>query len=124
MELPNKTYEIYGNIESDIIFKKILSFLNNRKKLSLIVYNKTLQKKFDINIKDYKRESKIIKIAEKNGKGKEFLLNTDKLIFEGEYKNGKRWNGIEKKYFNDEVILESEYSNGRRTKGFGKEYNK
>ena len=106
MESSNKTIEIYKNIKSIIIFNKILSFLKNHKKLGLIAYNKALQKIWDINIKDFKRESRIYKIAEKNGKGKEFLLNTDKLIFEGEYKNGKRWNGKGKKYFKDEVILE------------------
>ena len=32
---------------------------------------------------------------EKNGKGKEYYLN-GQLIFEGEYLNGKRWNGKKK----------------------------
>ena len=48
-----------------------------------------------------------------------------KLIFEGEYLNGKKWKGIEKEYDEDteQLIFECEYSNGGRN-GEGKEYDK
>ena len=38
----------------------------------------------------------------KNGKGKEY--NNNKLIFEGEYLNDKRWNGIGNKYYENGEI--------------------
>ena len=56
-----------------------------------------------------------------NGIGKEYDLN-GKLIFEGEYLNGKK-NGIGKEYgLNGKLIFEGEYLNGKKN-GNGKEYN-
>ena len=76
----------------------------------------------------------------RNGKGKEYDWK-GKLIFEGEYLNGKRWNGNEydpdnnfayklkngngliKKYdYDGNLIFEGEYLNGKRN-GEGKAYN-
>ena len=76
----------------------------------------------------------------KNGQGKEFYQDGKKM-FEGEYKNGKRWNGngynkngniefeikdgngyIKEYYYNDQLEFEGEYLNGERN-GKGKEYN-
>ena len=57
-----------------------------------------------------------------NGKGKvrEYKEDNAKLIFEGEYLNGKR-NGKGKEFFNNgEIMFEGEYLNGERKKG--KEY--
>ena len=53
-----------------------------------------------------------------NGKAKEYKNNL--LIFEGEYKDGKRWKG--KEYKNNLLIYECEYKEGIRNKGKGKEY--
>ena len=39
-----------------------------------------------------------------NGKGKENNYNS-KLIFEGEYLNGERWNGKGKEYNNDAKLV-------------------
>ena len=74
-----------------------------------------------------------------NGKGKEYNLE-HRIIFEGEYFDGRRWNGIgynfgeeidfEIKYgkgvikeydYYDHLIFEGEYLNGYRN-GKGKEY--
>ena len=45
-------------------------------------------------------------------------------MFEGEYLNGKRWNGKGKEYNdNGELEFEGEYLNGKRWNGKGKEYN-
>jgi len=52
-------------------------------------------------------------------KGKEFCF--DKLIFEGEYFNGKR-NGKGKDYKNGEIVFEGEYLNDQRWNGKGKEF--
>ena len=53
-------------------------------------------------------------------KGKEY--EGDELVFEGEYLNGKRWNGKGKEYFDDKLLFEGEYLNGKRWNGYGKEY--
>ena len=85
------------------------------------MFNKQLQKILGVDIEDYKEISGKYKIAEKNGKGSEYTLNTNKLIFEGEYLNWKR-NGKGKEYDSDgELIFEGEYLNGERN-GKGKEY--
>ena len=92
---------------------------------------------------DFPRIVKVFELlngAEKNVK--EYI--DDKLIFEGEYKNGKRWNGKGqefnkgnqliydgeylagkrhgkgKEYYNNYKIFDGEYQNGQRKKG--KEY--
>ena len=78
------------DIKSSYYFDMIFSFLEQRKKLNMIIYNKNLQKIVGVNIKDYKKISGRYKIGEKNGKGSEYTLNTNNLIFEGEYLNGKR----------------------------------
>ena len=75
--------------------------------------NKQLQKIIGVDIEDYKEMSGKYKIAEKNGKGREYKLNTNILIFEGEYLNWKR-NEIGKEYDEDNgvLIIEREYFNG------------
>ena len=57
----------------------------------------------------------------KNGKGKEYN-EEGKILFEGEYKNGKRWNGIIRNYYYDTIIGSVyELINGEK-KGKVKEY--
>ena len=51
-----------------------------------------------------------------NGKGKKYDKN-GKIIFEGEYKNGKEWEGKAKG-----ENFKGEYLNGQRWNGKGKEY--
>jgi len=60
------------SIDSLYILKYIFSFLSEAQKLKIIIYNKNLQKKLDINIENYKRIRGIYKRGERNGKGKEF----------------------------------------------------
>ena len=55
--------------------------------------------------------------------GLDSLLYINELEFEGEYLNGKRWNGRVKEYYNNNTLkFEGEYFNGKRN-GKGKEYN-
>ena len=68
--------------------------------LNMIVYNKEFQKRLSVDINDYRKVSGKYKIGKRNGKGREFLINTNELIFEGEYLNGKKWNGEVKEYYN------------------------
>ena len=70
--------------------KDIFSFLSKKKKLYMIIYSKKAQKKFLIDIETYKNESGRYFIGEKNGEGKEYKLKTNVLIFEGNYKKGKK----------------------------------
>ena len=137
------------NIEKEIkypnILKDIFSFLSEKQKLNMLIYNKQLQRKFGINIENYKKASVKYKVGERNGKGKEYN-NNGKLIFEGEYLNGKRngkgkdydydgclefegeylngkRNGKGKEYKSGKLIFEGEYLNGEKWNGKGKEYN-
>ena len=89
--------KIIYNIKSAYILKDIFSFINIKQKLSLIMYNKQLQKILGVDMEDYKKTSGKYTIPEKNGKSKEYILNTNIMIFEGEYLNGKR-NGKGKEY--------------------------
>ena len=70
------------------------------------------------NGKGYDEDGNIIyELINGNGKVKEYL-NGD-LIFEGEYLNGKRWNGkgIEYNLYGKRVF-EGEYLNGKRWNGY------
>ena len=112
---------IRKSIESLYIFKDIFSFLCEKQKLKIIIYNKDLQKKLDITFEDYKRIRGIYREGERNGKGKEYYISNNIMIFEGEYLNRKR-NGNGKEYYsNGEFRFEGEYLNGERN-GKGKEY--
>ena len=122
-EIQNIKFEekIGKSIESIYILKNIISFLSEKQKLNLIIYNKCLQKELDLNIEDYKKISGIYREGERNGKGKEYNISNNKMIFEGEYLNGRR-NGKGKEYNQyGKLEFEGEYLNGRRN-GKGKEY--
>ena len=82
---------IEKSIESKYILKNIFSFLTENQKLNIIIYNKHLQKKFDINIKDYIRISGKYIEGERNGKGKEYDMSKKRMIFEGIFKWKKKW---------------------------------
>ena len=90
-EFDNIKYKVnIKDIKSIFILKIIFSFLSKKQILNMIIYNKKLQKMFLVDIKDYKKISGKYKIGGKNGKGKEYLINTNILIFEGEYINRKK----------------------------------
>ena len=85
--------------------------------MNLIKYCKKQQKKLDVNLIYYKFLSKKYIIFETNIKGKEYNAFNDKLIFEGEYSNKKR-NGQGKEYYDDNrVKYEGEFLNGKRWNG-------
>ena len=117
-----KNIKYIGNIKSSYIIKDIFSFINIKQKLNLIIYNKLLQKVNAVDIEDYKETSGRYRIGEKNGKGREYILDTNILVFEGEYLNWKR--NREGKEYNSEgkLVFEGEYLNGIRWKGKCKEY--
>ena len=109
-----------GKVKSIYIIEFILSFLLEKKKLDMIIYNKKYQDKFNINLDYYKKISGKYIIGERNGMAKEYYIKTNELIFEGNYLNGKKnGNGIEY-YSNGKIKFEGEYSKG--IKVFGKIY--
>ena len=113
---------IFEKVKSLNIFKYILSFISINNKLNLIIYNKKFQKKLKIDIDYYKKISGIEKIIEKNGKGKEYKLNTNIMIFQGEYLKGKRNGKGYEYYITGELKFEGDYLNGVKTNGFGYDY--
>ena len=83
----------YKDIKSSYIKKRIFSFLDEKEKLIIIIYNKELQKILEVNINEYKKKSVKYIIGERNGISREYITNSNILIFEGEYLNGnKKWN--------------------------------
>ena len=61
--------------------------------------------------------------GKRNGEGKEYDFYTGKLKFEGEYLNGER-NGKGEEYdFDGEIIFKGEYKNGKQWNGKGYEKN-
>ena len=60
------------NIKSLNIIKEIFNFLNIKRKLKIINYNKQLHEKVGIAIKDYKKISEKDRIGKRTGKGIEF----------------------------------------------------
>ena len=111
------------SIKSSYIIKIVLSFIKEKHKLKLVKYNKSLQNKIDISIINYIYFSGKYIVFESNRIGIEYNSFNNKLIFEGEYLNGKI-NGKGKEYYdNGELEYEGEYLNGKRN-GKGKEYYK
>ena len=109
----------YRDIKSSFTIKRIFSFLKEKEKLNIIIYNKKFQKLCLIDIEDYKQINGKYKIGKKNGKGKEYIIETKILIFEGEYLNGIK-NGKGKEYYkNGKLKFEGEYLNGKKWNGNG-----
>ena len=110
------------NIKFSYVIKQILYYIEYKKLLTLIKYNKQMQDLLDININNYKILNGKCQIIEKDGTGKEYNPFNGKVIFEGQYLNGKR-NGKGKEYNYDTGFLEfeGEYLNGKRH-GKGKDY--
>ena len=110
------------NIKSIYFIKILFSHMNEKTKLKILKYNKNLQETMEIKLINYKFYSGRYIIYDINGKGREYSGDKDKLIFEGDYLNGKR-NGKGKEYYNNgELFYEGEYLNGKKN-GKGKEYN-
>jgi len=67
-------------------------------KYEILKHNKKYQNFFYLNIDSYKKLNGRYKKNGINGPGQEFLIESNDLVFEGEYLNGKR-NGKGKEYF-------------------------
>ena len=105
------------NIKSLYFIKLIFLNIKEKKKFELLRYNKSLQEVFNLDLISYIRNSNTYIIYESKGKGKEYDIFDDKLIYEGEYLNGKR-NGKGKEFYkNGDLLFEGEYLNGKRWNG-------
>ena len=112
-----------NNVRAQGILQIIFFYLNDKTKLYIINHNNILYKKLDIDIEFIKKISGKYRKSRLKGKGigKEYSLEEDILIFEGEYLNGKK-NGHGKEfYLNGDIKFEGDYLNGRRN-GKGKEF--
>ena len=109
------------DINSKYNLESIFSFIEFKKRLEIIIYNKKLQEKLNININYYKGISQKILKIDKNGIGTIYNLTDNKKCFEGEFSNKKK-NGKGIEYGMDHKIYEGEYKNGKRN-GYGKKYN-
>ena len=108
-------------VKSNLVNKKIFSFLEERVKLNIIAHNKYYQNELAITLDDYKKLSRKSFEGEPNGYGKLYRYNTNILLFEGKYLNGKK-EGKGKEYdYDGRIIFEGEYKNGKRH-GKGKEF--
>ena len=111
-----------GKIKSPVILSKIFKYIIDEKKFKLSKHNKRLQKILNIKIIDYMNLSGRYIIWERIGKVKVYNAYNRRIIYEGEYLNGKR-NGKGKEYNKyEKLIYKGEYLNGKRN-GKGKEYN-
>jgi len=110
------------NIKSSYFLKIIFSYTNEKTKLKLVKYDKSLQKKIGINLLNFKVFSGRYIIYTESGRAIEYMAYYDKLIYEGGYLNGARnGKGKEYEYWVGKLIYEGEYLNGARN-GKGKEY--
>ena len=115
----NISINLRKSVKSNYIIKTIFSFIRKDIKLLLFNFIKHFQMLFGFNLEDYKKLSGICKIADKNGFGKEYKLNTDIILFEGNYLNGKR-NGKGKEFHqNGKIKFDGDYINGNKCEGIG-----
>ena len=109
------------NIKSSFFIKIIFSFLDEKTKLKLLKYNKSLQNNIDIYLINYRIFKNRYIIYDENGRGSEYNGINEKLIFKGEYLNGER-NGKGQEFNSyGKLIYEGEFKNGKKN-GKGKEY--
>ena len=112
-------------IISSYFIQNLFAHINEEIKLKLIRYNKYMQNIINVNLINYKTFSGKYIEYESNengsGKGKEYNIFNDEIVFEGDYINRKR-NGKGKEYdYVGKIKFEGEYSNGKRN-GKGKEF--
>ena len=116
---------LFTNINSKYLLNDIFSLVLKNVSLNVIIYNKKLQKILGISIEDYKTTSrKYIKkcFGFLDSKYNEYSIDTNILVFEGEYKFGKK-EGNGKEYFDDgKLKFEGKYHKGKKISG--KRYDK
>ena len=110
-------------IKSKYILKIVIMNLCDKAKFKLIMVNKKMFNKLNLNLNllDYKIVSGKYFIGQKNGMGKEYSSIDNALLYEGEYIDGKKC-GYGKEYnLLGKLIFDGKYINGKKN-GRGKEY--
>ena len=108
------------NVKATYFCQILFSIIDEKKKLKLVKYNKSLQKIINISISNYIHFKTKYIIYESNKKGKEYDYFAGYLVYEGEYLNGER-NGKGIQYYQNRcVAFSGEYSKAKRS-GKGKE---
>ena len=105
-------------IKSDVILKKIFAFSGTKIKFKIVKYNKKLKSVLNLKINDYKIFSGKYIVYEEKETGKEYDLYNNKLTFCGTYIKGEK-NGYGKEFDDEYLIFEGNYKNGKRN-GDGK----
>ena len=85
-------------IKATYFYARLFCHINDKIKLSILKYNKNLQKIMDLNLINYRIFSgKYIIYERKEKKGKIYDAYNDKVIYEGELLKGEK-NGKGKEY--------------------------
>ena len=96
------------NIKSIYFSINVFTYIDKKRKLKLVIYNKKLRNILNIGLINYKLLSGKYIIHEGNDICKIYDPFDDKIIFEGNYIKGKG-----KEYYDDgKLILEGVYKNG------------
>ena len=83
-------------LNTNYFLKIVFSFMDERQKLKIVKYNKTLQKIIDRNLINYLVFINEYVVYESDRKGREYNRYSNLLVFEVEYLNGERnWKGKE-----------------------------
>ena len=107
------------NIKSIDFIKLLFSYTYEGKKLKLIKHNKNIQKKVNANINNYKLFKRKYVTYDKDGLAREYDLYDNELRYKGEYLNGER-NGKGKEYYgNCPMLFEGEFKHGKKWNGNG-----
>ena len=110
-------------IQSEKFPKLLFSYIEEKRCLQIIIYNKEIQTSIGVTIENFKEVSGKYILYESPNKAKEYWISTGKVIYDGDYLNGKRHGkGKEYYHYNGKLIFEGEFLNGKRN-GKGKEFN-
>ena len=104
------------NIKASYFIELLFEHIYERRIFKIAKYNNCLKNKLRLNLINYYRFSgRYIQYETKDKNiGKEYDSFTDKILFEGEYKNGER-NVNGKEYDKDgDLIFEGYWKNGKR----------
>jgi len=118
-QILNSSINLINSVKSKYILKYIFSFLCEKRELNLVIYNKNYKEHLGLNLDNYIKMSRKEHIGERNDKGKEQILNSNVIIFEGEYLNGKRNGKGKEYYYNGKLKFKGKYLNGFKIKGKG-----
>ena len=99
-----KSKDKYDNLKNDYFLQKVFNNLEKKKSLDFIKYNKSIKKRLNINIKDYKEYSEKYSSIEieikpvKNKNGKFINIKKEEEIYYHIYFNNNNKKEIKRNY--------------------------